>query len=291
MTTTKQQHPHHDHGSDHVGAHGHVDSAALAELLDLDALVLHDYLADVTAWLQSLASDLAVTRVLDLGAGTGTGTLALAGRFPHAELIAVDVNPDMLARVRQAAHVAGVDERVSIRHADLNAGFPALDSVDVVWSAAALHELAEPDRVFRDVFEALAPGGLFAVIEMDAPPRFLPDDIGFGRAGLEARCLAAMSAEGGAFDHPNWGPRLAAAGFTGVIERTFSIDLAAPQPAVTGRYARANFARVRPGLTDRLAADDLAALDTLLGKGPDSLLHRGDLTVRTARTAWVGRRH
>jgi hypothetical protein len=40
-----------------------------------------------------------------------------------------------------------------------------------------------------------------------------------------------------------------------------------------------------------MSADDLATLDTLIDSdGPDGVLQRDDLTVRTARTAWVARR-
>ena len=40
-----------------------------------------------------------------------------------------------------------------------------------------------------------------------------------------------------------------------------------------------------------MSADDLATLDTLIDSdGPDSVLRRGDLTVRTARTVWIARR-
>jgi hypothetical protein len=40
-----------------------------------------------------------------------------------------------------------------------------------------------------------------------------------------------------------------------------------------------------------MSADDLATLDTLIDSdGPDGILRRDDLTVRTARTVWVARR-
>ena len=285
-------HAHGAHTRDgtHAHAHDEADAPALAELLDLDALVLQDYLTDITTWVQRLAANLAVTRVLDLGAGTGTGTIALAGRFPDAQMLALDFSPFMLARVQHAAQAAGLAERITAVSADLNTGWPNVDPVDLVWSASALHEMAQPERLLRDVFGALTLGGLFVAVEMDAPPRFLPDDIGFGQPGLETRQHAAVDAKGVAFTHPNWGPRLEQAGFVDIVERTFEITLPVPQPAATGRYARAYLVRVRSLLQDLLADDDLDALDALLGDGPGSLLHRGDLTVRTSRTAWVGRR-
>jgi hypothetical protein len=135
---------------------------------------------------------------------------------------------------------------------------------------------------------------LVAIAEMDSLPRFLPDDIGLGRPGLEARCRTA-AAELSAHRLPHlgadWGPRLAKAGFTAVAERTFSIDLDPPLPPATGRYAWLLLQRTREQLAGTLGAEDLATLDTLIETdGPGSVLHRQDLAVRGTRTIWAGRR-
>lgn len=48
---------------------------------------------------------------------------------------------------------------------------------------------------------------------------------------------------------------------------------------------------MRAALADRLDADDLATLDTLLDSdGPLSLVQREDLSVHGARTIWIARR-
>jgi hypothetical protein len=40
-----------------------------------------------------------------------------------------------------------------------------------------------------------------------------------------------------------------------------------------------------------MSTEDLATLDILIdSNGPDGVLQRGDLTVRTARTVWAARR-
>jgi ubiquinone/menaquinone biosynthesis C-methylase UbiE len=65
-----------------------------------------------------------------------------------------------------------------------------------VWAASSLHEVADPDRVLSNVYAALHAGGLLVVVEMDDLPRFLPDDVGLGRPGLEARCHAALAQAG-----------------------------------------------------------------------------------------------
>lgn len=271
--------------------HTHNDAADLADLLDLDAEVLHSYLSDVTEWIGLLAADRPSRRILDLGAGTGTGTIALAQRFAGAQVIAVDSSAEMLSRVRAKALDLGLADRVVTVQADLDAAWPAIEPVDVTWASLSLHHLADPDRVLKEVLATLHPGGLFAALEMDGPLRFLPDDVG---AGLEARCHAALAEEHTAA-MPNlgsdWGARLEQAGFVSINRRTFTIDLKAPLSTEAARYARESLRRFRPALDRRLGAADLAALDTLIDSdGPEGLLHRNDLNVRGSRTVWVAHR-
>lgn len=281
--------PHH-HGGGAGHRHTEVDETGLAELLDLDGEVLRAYLDDVVTWVAA-ATGPEVRRVVDLGAGTGTGTLALARRFPGAEVVAVDASASMLDRVVGAAAEAGLADRVRTVDADLDAGWPGLGDLDLAWAALSLHHVADPDRLLADVHDALRPGGLLAVTEMTTPTRFLPDDLGLGRPGLEVRCHAALDAQPAPFDrYPNWDVALERAGFASVERRAFALSPPRSDPA-TGRYARSFLARVRPRLVDDLAADDLATLDRLLDdNSPEGLLHRRDLRVQGIRTGWLARR-
>jgi SAM-dependent methyltransferase len=282
-----------DHHQHHHPA-AETSEAAMAELLDLDAEVLHSHVSDLTAWIRELAADPPPRRILDLGSGTGAGAFALLQRFEGAEVIAMDISVALLDHLTGRARQLGVAARVRTIPADLDAAWPALDPIDLAWASKSLHHLADPDRVLTKVLAALRPGGLLVVTEIDAFPRFLPDDPGLGRPGLEERCHAAL-AERQAAELPelgsDWGPRLSRAGFTIEAERSFAIDLTPPLPASAGRYAQASLRRLRSGLDGQMSDDDLATLDTLIDSdGPDGVLQRGDLTVRTARTVWVGRR-
>lgn len=285
------QHGHH-HGHDQRTGHAHsqADEAGLAELLDLDGEVLHGYLEEVVDWVAA-ATGPDVRRVVDLGAGTGTGTLTLARRFPGAEVVAVDASEGMLARLRDAAATAGVAARVRTVAADLDGAWPAGVELDLAWAALSLHHVADPARLLGQVREALRPGGWLAVTEMVSATRYLPEDLGIGRPGLEARCEAALDAQPMPFDrYPRWDDVLAAAGFAEVERRDFSVTPTRPEPA-TGRYARAALGRLRSRLGDDLDADDLATLDLLLDdSSPHSLLRRTDLVVRGRRTGWLARR-
>jgi SAM-dependent methyltransferase len=163
-----------------------------------------------------------------------------------------------------------------------------------VWASSSLHHLADPDRVLTEVFAALRPGGLLVVAEMESFPRFLPDDLGLGRPGLEARCHDALDQDRAALlPHlgSDWGARLSGAGFIIEAERSFVIELTPPLPAAAGRYVQASLRRMRSGLDGRVSDGDLAVLDTLIDSdGPDGIRQRDDLSVRTARTVWVASR-
>jgi SAM-dependent methyltransferase len=278
----------------HHHHHAETDSSGLAELLDLDAEVLHEQLTELIDRVHGQAGDLSGGRILDLGAGTGAGAIALAQRFTGAEVTAVDVSAAMLDHLARRADDLGLADRIHPVRADLDAPWPALGPVDLVWASASMHHMADPDRALAEAFAVLRPGGLLAVVEIDSFPRFLPDDIGIGRPGLEGRCHAVVDRLR-AVDMPHlgddWGSRLGKAGFAIEVERAVAIELTPPLPAATGRYALASLRRVRSGLDGRLDADDLATLDTLISSdGPEGLLRRDDLGVRAGRSFWLARR-
>jgi SAM-dependent methyltransferase len=297
--THMQQHDQHDQHDQHAPAHDshqHQDAGAddYFELLDLDADVLHDYWSAALTWVSREAAGAPRTRLLDLGAGTGTGAIGLARHFPDAEVVAVDVSPDSLARLRAKTVDLGLASRVSTVAADLDAGWPDLGSVDLTWASMSMHHMADPDRVLRDVLDATRPGGLIAVAEFSQPLRFLADDLGFGRPGFETRAADVlgqvhtelMPALGSA-----WAPRLAEAGWTVIAERDFAIDLNPPSHPDANRYAGAWFARLAPALGDRLEPADRAVLAALLDQdGPQSLARRTDLHLRGVRSVTLGHR-
>ena len=273
-------HPH-SHSHPHPDPHSGSD---LGELLDLDADVLHEYHRDAITWIGSLTPDHA--HVVDLGAGTGIGALALARQLPDAEVVAVDVSEEMLEHLRHKARTLGVGDRVRTVPADLDQPWPRLGPADLVWASNSMHHMADPGRALSQIHAALRPGGLFAMAELDTFPRFLPDDAG---ARLEDRCHAAMAAvraEAGMHMDEDWSARLAEAGLTVEAQRRFDIVLTPPLPPAAGRYARLSFERMRGGLDARLNADDLAALDALV----TGVEGRDDLTVRATRTVWLARR-
>ncbi|MFF8035842.1 class I SAM-dependent methyltransferase [Streptomyces sp. NPDC016626] len=285
----------HTHGPQHGTSHGHHDEHAIdgqAEILDLDAEVLAEHTASITAW---LPLPTAPHHIVDLGCGTGAGTFALLDRFPDAHVTAVDASAEHLQRLRAKACTRGIEERVRTVQADLDDDtWPDLGSPDLVWASASMHHMAHPDQALRAVHDALAPGGLFAVVELARHPRFLPENAPADRPGLEERVHAAadrLQVEHMPHRGADWGPMLTAAGFTVEGERTIAVNLEGSRSEAIGRYATGVLQRIRSVIADRLSLEDLTALDQLLDiSGPHSILRRDDLTVRTERTVWAARR-
>ncbi|MFF4840795.1 class I SAM-dependent methyltransferase [Streptomyces collinus] len=296
--------PHHDahHGTrqsaqpaspaaqlDHHHKH---DADDQAELLDLDAEVLAEHIASLTAW---LPLETAPRRIVDLGCGTGTGTFALLDRFPDAHVIAVDSSAVHLQHLRKKACARGLERRVRTVQADLDdPAWPVLGSPDLVWASASMHHMAHAEQALRSVHEALTPGGLFAVVELAGFPRFLPADAPEDRPGLEERCHAVtdrLDAERMPHRGADWGPMLTAAGFAVESERTLAVNIEGSRSEAIGRYALGGLRRIRDFVAPELSPEDRAALDRLLDTdGPYSILRRDDLAVRTERTVWAARR-
>ncbi|MFH8484758.1 class I SAM-dependent methyltransferase [Streptomyces longisporoflavus] len=289
------------HGAGHVLPHGsdtdvapdtHVAPASdlQAEILDLDAEVLAEHIASITAWLPLEEEP---RHVVDLGCGTGAGTFALLARYPRARVTAVDASADHLNRLRTRAAELGAADRVRTVQADLDADWPDLGRPELVWASASLHHLADPDRTLRKVRELLAPGGLFAVVELADFPRFLPAGAPGERPGLEDRCHAALAhhhAEHVSHRGADWGHKLAATGFTVEGERTIAVNIDGAHNEAVGRYALTSLQRLRESAADTLSTEDLDTLDRLLDtNSPYSILHREDLAVRTERSVWAAR--
>jgi SAM-dependent methyltransferase len=283
----------HSHSTPHpLHADDQADIADQAEILDLDAEVLAEHIAALTRWLPLQSPP---ARIVDLGCGTGAGTFALLNRFPEARVTAVDASAGHLQRLREKASARGVEGRVHTVQADLDeADWPDLGAPQLVWASASMHHMAHPGRALRNVHALLAPGGLFAVVELAGFPRFLPETAPEDRPGLEERCHAASDhfhAEHVSHRGADWGPMLTEAGFTVEGERTLAVGIDGTRDEAVGAYALGSLRRMRHSVADALSSEDLAALDRLLDTdSPHSVLRREDLAVRTERTVWAARR-
>jgi trans-aconitate 2-methyltransferase len=92
-------------------------------------------------------------RVLDAGCGTGRVTAALVDRLPRGEVLAVDGSPAMVDQARER-----LGDSAEVWVADLLE--LAVDPpVDAILSTATFHWIADHDRLFERLLQALRPGG------------------------------------------------------------------------------------------------------------------------------------
>ena len=96
------------------------------------------------------------SHVVDLGAGAGNVTRLLRDRWPKADIVGVDGSAEMLTTAAAAV------PDVTWQQADL-AAWRASRPVDVLYSNAALHWIADHGRLFPALLASLAPGGVLAV--------------------------------------------------------------------------------------------------------------------------------
>jgi SAM-dependent methyltransferase len=157
--------------------------------------------------------------VLDLGSGAGMDCFLAAQKVgPTGRVIGVDMTPEMIARARENARKAGI-ENVVFRLGEIE-DLPLDDSsVDVVISNCVINLSPDKPSVFREAFRVLRPGGKLMVSDLVLTGD-LPDDV---RRSAEAYagCIA------GAEPRYRYLAQIEAAGFTRIQEAGVADYLAA----------------------------------------------------------------
>lgn len=102
---------------------------------------------------------------LDLGCGMGYFTIPLAQMVgARGGVIAVDLQPQMLERVRQRARRAGVEARLRL-HQGSPESIGLSDTVDFALAFWMLHEVRDPLAFLREVRGLMLPGGRMLLAE------------------------------------------------------------------------------------------------------------------------------
>jgi arsenite methyltransferase len=191
--------------------------------------------------------------VLDLGSGGGIDVLLSARRVgPTGKAYGLDMTDDMLALARENQRKAGVENAEFLKGEIENIPLPDA-SVDVIISNCVINLSGDKDRVMREAFRVLKPGGRFAVSDVVVRGE-VPSEI---RRNMElwVGCIA------GAMRDSEYADKLSKAGFTAIeveptriyeIEdaRAFlsgqGVDVNALAPQVEGKFMSALIRATKP---------------------------------------------
>lgn len=191
--------------------------------------------------------------VLDLGSGGGIDVLLSARRVgPTGKAYGLDMTDEMLALANENKQKAGADNVEFLKGEIEHIPLPD-NSVDVIISNCVINLSADKDRVLREAFRVLKPGGRFAV----------SDVVTRGEMAQEIRksVLLWVGCIAGALEENEYRTRLASAGFEQIdIEptriyrvedaraflSTEGVNVDAIAPEVDGKFMSAFVRAVKP---------------------------------------------
>ena len=111
-------------------------------------------------------------RVLDAGCGPGRLTLPLAETVgPQGEVTALDIQTEMLARVRGKVETAGL-QNVKFIYAGLGEGKLPKSYFDRAVLVTVFGEIPDQVSALKEIYDALKPGGILSVTEVIFDPHF-----------------------------------------------------------------------------------------------------------------------
>jgi len=191
--------------------------------------------------------------VLDLGSGGGIDVLLSARRVgPTGKAYGLDMTDEMLALANQNKRKSGIENVEFLKGEIENIPLPD-NSVDVVISNCVINLSADKDRVFREAFRVLKPGGRFAVSDVVTRGEMLPE--------IRKSVLLWVGCVAGALEEDDYRSKLVSAGFEQIeLEPTRiyrledareflsgqNIDVEAIAPQVDGKFMSAFVRAVKP---------------------------------------------
>src|SRR5215472_18041475 len=143
--------------------------------------------------------------VLDLGSGGGIDVLLSARRVgPTGKAYGLDMTDEMLELARDNQRRSGVHNVEFLKGEIEQIPLPD-NSVDVIISNCVINLSADKDRVLREAFRVLKPGGRFAVSDVVTRGAIPPE--------IRKSVLLWIGCMAGALEENEYRAKLAAAGF------------------------------------------------------------------------------
>ena len=143
--------------------------------------------------------------VLDLGSGGGIDVLLSARRVgPSGKAYGLDMTDEMLALANENKRKAGAENVEFLKGEIENIPLPD-NSVDVIISNCVINLSADKDRVLREAFRVLKPGGRLAVSDVVTLGEIVPE--------VRQSVLAWVGCIAGALEENDYRGKLSAAGF------------------------------------------------------------------------------
>jgi SAM-dependent methyltransferase len=200
--------------------------------------------------------------VLDLGSGGGIDVILSARRVgPTGMAYGLDMTDEMLALAEENKRKSGLANVAFLKGDIENIPLPA-NTVDVIISNCVINLAGDKEKVLREAFRVLKPGGRFAVSDVVVRGT-VPDAL---RKSMElwVGCIA------GALSEDDYRAKLAAAGFDGIdieVTRVYGVedaraflaaegvDADAAANEVDGRFVSAFMRAVKPAAPQVRAED------------------------------------
>ncbi len=195
--------------------------------------------------------------VLDLGSGGGIDVLLSAKRVgPSGKAYGLDMTDEMLALANENKRKSGMENVEFLKGEIENIPLPD-NSVDVIISNCVINLSADKDKVLREAFRVLKPGGRFAVSDVVTRGEINPQ--------IRQSILLWVGCIAGALEEGEYRGKLAAAGFEQIdIEPTRihkteearailaaeGIDVDALASEVDGKFMSAFIRAVKPANAD-----------------------------------------
>jgi 2-polyprenyl-3-methyl-5-hydroxy-6-metoxy-1,4-benzoquinol methylase len=155
----------------------------------------------VKAWIpavEGLATRLSLgATVVDIGTGHGWSAIAVQGEWPAADVIGVDSDRASIDEARANAEQAGSSARF-LHVGDDGADLATVGPIDVAFIMEALHDMAQPAEVLRQVRQVLSPDGIVVIADEAVAEAFTApgDDLERMMYGWSiTHCLPASRAE------------------------------------------------------------------------------------------------